>query len=184
VRGSILTLQPLNYSLTYLEAISSEFLLESMSILQHTQQNILLDSQIRDWVVIPLFVIMICAGLLRFHVGNLLKPAPKNASVIQQRTQGLLKFTSSLKTGSTHFLSTSRIQARFTAYPELLRDQAEWILDYAEAKEKEEKDNSAAGADVDMPNPLAAMDGMKGQMAFMVQNMLVRKCVDDVCPMD
>ena len=145
-----------------------------MTILQHTSaaSNILLDAQIRDWVVIPLFVIMVCAGLLRFHVGNLLKPSPKNQSLIVQRTQSLAKFTSALKTGSTHFLSTSRIQARFVAYPELLRDQAEWIQDYAEQKEKEESEKSPD--DVEMPNPLAAMDGMKGNMAFMIQNMVVR----------
>ena len=43
-------------------------------------QNILLDSNIRDWVVLPLFVIMVAAGLLRFHMGNMLKPAPKNTT--------------------------------------------------------------------------------------------------------
>ena len=44
-------------------------------------QNILLDSDIRDWVVLPLFVIMVAAGLLRFYMGNMLKPAPKSTTI-------------------------------------------------------------------------------------------------------
>lgn len=40
-------------------------------------QNILLDPAIRDWVLIPLIVIMIFVGVLRHYVTLLLKSAPK-----------------------------------------------------------------------------------------------------------
>lgn len=138
-------------------------------------QNILLDSDIRDWVVLPLFVIMVSAGLLRFHMGNLLKSAPKNASKVQQRTMASLRHTSALKSGAVHFLTTSRFEARKAAYPELLKDQAEWIETYIE-----EKENAAADAeddDTEMPSPFAAMEGMKGNMAFMVQNMVMMQAI-------
>jgi hypothetical protein len=137
-------------------------------------QNILLDSDIRDWVVLPLFVIMVAAGLLRFHMGNLLKSAPKNASKVQQRTMASLRHTSALKSGAVHFLTTSRFEARKAAYPELLKDQAEWIETYIE-----EKENAAAVEDDDaeMPSPFAAMEGMKGNMAFMVQNMVMMQAI-------
>jgi hypothetical protein len=139
-------------------------------------QNILLDSDIRDWVVLPLFVIMVAAGLLRFHMGNLLKSAPKNATKVQQRTQSSLRHTSTLKSGAVHFLTTSRFEARKAAYPELLKDQAEWIETYIE-----EKENAAAAAveddDAEMPSPFAALEGMKGSMAFMVQNMVMMQAI-------
>ena len=138
-------------------------------------QNILLDSDIRDWVVLPLFVIMVAAGLLRFHMGNLLKSAPKNATKVQQRAMASLRHTSALKSGAVHFLTTSRFEARKAAYPELLKDQVEWIETYIE-----EKENAAAVAeddDAEMPSPFAAMEGMKGNMAFMVQNMVMMQAI-------
>ena len=145
-------------------------------------QNILLDSNIRDWVVLPLFVIMVAAGLLRVQVGNLLKADPKNMSKLQQRSMNTLRFTSCLKTGSIHFLSTPKIETRYLAFPELLHDQADWCDNYTDEqtklKEQREKilaeggDTTAIdkvlpesttnkGDDSDIPNPLAAMEGMK-----------------------
>ena len=131
-------------------------------------ENILLDSQIRDWVVLPLFVIMVAAGLLRFHLGNYLKPDPKNSTKVMQRSQATVRSTSVLKGGAIHYLSTSKLEARKTAYPELLKDQVEWCetqLDEEDEKKEENLD--------DMANPLAAMDAMKGNMASMVQNMIM-----------
>ncbi|KAG7341812.1 integral membrane protein DUF106 [Nitzschia inconspicua] len=137
-----------------------------------TSQNILLDSDIRDWVVLPLFVIMVSAGLLRVHMGKVLKPAPNNNTKVTQRTQSTVRAASALKSGAVHFLSASRLEPRKVAYPEILKDQAEWCENYLDdveqAKNAENNDN-----DDDMPNPLAAMDGMKGGMVFMVQNMVM-----------
>jgi len=137
-----------------------------------SSQNILLDSDIRDWVVLPLFVIMVTAGLLRVHVGMLLKPSPKNLEKISQRTQSSVRATSALKTGAIHFLSSSKLESRKLAYPEILKDQAEWCGTYMEDREREKEENPSDDDD-DMPNPLAAMDGMKGGMVGMVQNMVM-----------
>jgi hypothetical protein len=136
-------------------------------------QNILLDSDIRDWVVLPLFVIMVAAGLLRFYMGNMLKPAPKSTTKVSQRTQASVRCTSTLKSGAVHFLSTSKLEARKTAYPELLKDQAEWC----EAHLDEQEQNKSEDDDGEMPNPFAAMEGMKGSMAFMVQNMVMMQAI-------
>jgi len=136
--------------------------------------TILLDSDIRDWVVVPLFVIMVAAGLLRFHLGTLLSPTPKDLSKVSQRTQSTLRTTSVLKTGAIHFLSTQKLEARKAAYPELLKEQVEWCEDHLD-----EKDAAAqkGGGDVDMPNPLAMMEGMQGGMVFMVQNMVMMQAI-------
>lgn len=133
-------------------------------------ENILLDSNIRDWVVLPLFVIMVAAGLLRFYMGNLLKPAPKDLSKVAQRTQSTLRSTTALKTGATHFLSTQKLEARRAAYPELLKEQVEWCENHLDEKE-------AAEGEGDMPSPFAMMEGMQGNMVFMVQNMVMMQAI-------
>jgi hypothetical protein len=137
-------------------------------------ENILLDSNIRDWVVLPLFVIMVAAGLLRFHMGNILKPDPKNSTKVTQRTQAAVQSTSILKGGAIHFLSSSKLEARKTSYPKLLRDQAVWCETHLDEKEEAAEQ---AGDDDNMPNPFAMMEGMKGSMAFMVQNMVMMQAI-------
>jgi hypothetical protein len=131
-----------------------------------SSQNILLDPDIRDWVVLPLFVVMVTTGLLRVHVGNLLKPAPKNTTKVVQRSAAAVRSTSALKSGAVHFLGTSRLEARRIAYPEILRDQADWCEAFLEEEEQARKDNDD---DDDLPNPLAQMDGMAGNMVGMVR---------------
>ena len=46
--------------------------------------TILLDSDIRDWVVLPLFVIMVSAGVLRMRMGALLQGQPKTSRIIHE----------------------------------------------------------------------------------------------------
>jgi len=141
-------------------------------------ENILLDSDIRDWVVLPLFVIMVTAGLLRFHTGNLLKPDPKQASKVTQRIQSSVKSVSILKGGAIHFLSTSKLESRKLAYPQLLRDQAIWCENHLDEQEAEDKNNEDENSDNGaMANPFAAMEGMMGNMAFMVQNMVMMQAI-------
>ena len=137
-----------------------------------SSQNILLDSDIRDWVVLPLFVIMVSAGLLRVYVSMMLKPNPKNQEKIMQRGQSTVFATSTLKSGAIHFLSSSKLESRKLAYPEILKDQAGWCETYLEEREKRKEENPADDDD-DLVNPLAAMDGMKGGMVGMVQNMVM-----------
>ena len=42
-----------------------------------TEDYLLLDSSIRDWVVIPIFFIIIVVGIGRHYVGELIKSTPK-----------------------------------------------------------------------------------------------------------
>lgn len=133
-------------------------------------ETILLDSDIRDWVVLPLFVIIVAAGLLRVYMGNLLNPAPKDLSKVAQRTQSALRTTSALKTGAIHFLSTQKLEARRAAYPEVLKEQVEWCENHLDEKD-------AAEAEGDAANPFAMMEGMQGSMVFMVQNMVMMQAI-------
>lgn len=126
-----------------------------------SEQTLLLDSDIRDWVVLPLLVIMVAAGLLRHWVSTLLKPSPKPMpSNIESRSKNLLMCAARLRTGSANYLAQSKWEARRRHYSDkedgALRKEAEWST-----KEAETQQNTAA---IDPMNPMAMMDGMKGNM--------------------
>ena len=53
-------------------------------------QNLLLDSSIRDWVVLPLLIIMIAAGLLRHYMGILMKGKPAKIPPTEARVRSCL----------------------------------------------------------------------------------------------
>ena len=91
-----------------------------------TSTTLLLDSDIRDWVVLPLFVIMIAAGLLRHNVGVLLKSDPTKTPYIQQRAQSSARYASRLKSGASHYISTWQWQVRRYHYAKWLQNVADW----------------------------------------------------------
>lgn len=84
--------------------------------LVRTTQTLLLDSQIRDWVVLPLLVIMIAAGLLRANVGRLLRPPPKPIPFTDLRAKSVLLRSSRLRGGAGGYLSSQRWEARRLAW--------------------------------------------------------------------
>lgn len=148
-----------------------------------SSQNLLLDSSIRDWVVLPLLVIMISAGLLRHYVGQLLRANGKRINYIEGRSRSALQRSSRLRGGGGGFLSSIKWESRrrYMSAKEggYLRDEADWC--------EEEKENptivtattdgtgnsGGGGGAMDMMNPMNMMEGMKGNMAFMVQNMVM-----------
>lgn len=164
--------------------------------LLRSTQTLLLDSQIRDWVVLPLLVIMIAAGLLRAHVGRLLRPAPKPIPQLDARAKSALMRSSRLRSGAGGFLSGGRWEARRLAWSareggsssfSSSSNNKGWLRQEATRAETDKKlqeaiqAESGAGADASELNaalppgmdPSAMMDGMKGNMAAMVQNMVM-----------
>lgn len=125
-----------------------------------TEQTLLLDSDIRDWVVLPLLVIMVCAGLLRHFSGLLLRANPKPVSKIESRAKNVLSCAARIRTGNANYLSHVKWEARRRYYSDkedgYLRKEAEWATKEAESEQE------TAGADP--MNPMAMMDGMKGNM--------------------
>lgn len=140
-----------------------------------SSQNLLLDSDIRDWVVIPLLVIMICAGLLRHYVGIWMRGKPKPIHKVEQRAKNVLATATRLRMANCNYLSTGKIEARRRFYGQredgYLRKEAEWSV--AEKEKMEAEGANSNGSDTDAMNPMAMMDGMKGNMVFMVQNMVM-----------
>uniref|UniRef100_A0A7S4QZ46 ER membrane protein complex subunit 3 n=1 Tax=Ditylum brightwellii TaxID=49249 RepID=A0A7S4QZ46_9STRA len=140
-----------------------------------TSQNLMLDSSIRDWVVLPLLVIMITAGLLRHYLGQLLRAGGKSIPAIEGRAKGCLSRSARLRAGGGWFISASKWEGRRRYVSDrengYLREEALWA-----EEEKESAGNGESGGGMpgmDPSNPMAAMDGMKGQMAAMVQNMVM-----------
>jgi len=137
-------------------------------------QTILLDSDIRDWVVLPLLVIMIAAGLLRHFVSILLKGKSKPLSRGEQRAKSDLQRAARIRSGSANFISTQQWNARRDYYSGVfLRDEAEWAT--------EEKETNPSSGGPDPMNPMSMMDGKMGNMAFMVgfcvKGVLLLECV-------
>ena len=151
-------------------------------------QALLLDSQIRDWVVLPLLVIMITAGLLRAEIGKLLRPALKNTKPVDDRAKSALLRSSRLRGGAGGFLSKGQWEARRVAWSSRgnnhdNNNEGGWLRQEAkraevdkklsEAIDKQGGDEQDPLAAAGLPDPSTMMDGMKGNMAAMVQNMVM-----------
>ena len=137
-------------------------------------QNLLLDSGIRDWVVLPLLVMLIAAGLLRHYVSIILRPSNvKNIPVVEHRVKSVLLRASRLRSGGAGFLSKSKWEARKCYWTDdqkgYLKEELEWVEEEEEVKENDSKER---GTD-DVPDPMAMMGPMKGQFVFMAQNMII-----------
>ena len=134
---------------------------------------------------------MITAGLLRTHVGRLLRPAPKPTPLHELRAKSALLRSSRLRSGAGGYLSAGRWEARKLAWSARAEGSSAsnvgngWLRQEAERCEADKKAHDDAkesgGNDVDDPmsaalpgmDPGAMMDGMKGNMAAMVQNMVM-----------
>lgn len=124
-------------------------------------QTILLDSDIRDWVVLPLLVIMIAAGLLRHSVGIVLKGKSKPLSREEQRAKSDLQRASRIRSGSANFISTKQWNARRDYYSgTFLREEATWAT--------QEKETNPSSGGPDPMNPMSMMDGMMGNMVSLL----------------
>jgi hypothetical protein len=131
--------------------------------------TLLLDPDIRDWVVLPLFVIMVAAGLLRQSVGQLLQSAKQKIPPTAQRAENVLKQTTKIRSGAAHYMTTWKWSGRKQHYRQLLLDEADWCDQQHEQEQSKEKDSDDP-MNMMMNNPLSMM---KGNMAFMVQNMVM-----------
>ncbi|GFZ47403.1 ER membrane protein complex subunit 3 [Saitozyma sp. JCM 24511] len=136
------------------------------------EQDLYLDPSIRDWVLVPITLIMVLVGILRHYVTVLLNSSPKKqpaAVVREQRALGralLLRSTSPLSPlpPAQYKSFTSSLSAGFSA--------GEWLR----AKPKTESQDAVA-------NPFeaggmdGAMDGMKKQAVMMVPNMVLMQYI-------
>ena len=128
-----------------------------------------LDPAIRDWVVLPLFLIIMSAGLLR-HQTSILLRNPKKIVLAETVAKSLLMRCGRLRQNHRS-ISPSAFTARKEYFASsknkgLLRDKV------AESDGKKAPSASPMG-----PGGPDMMGGMMGNMAFMVQNMVMMQGV-------
>jgi ER membrane protein complex subunit 3 len=148
--------------------------------------TLVLDPDIRDWVVLPLFVIIVVTGLLRHEVSLYINaqtkkvPQPLHVS----RVQSMLQYCSYLRNvkAMSHFVTSStQWNQKKHGMIQLLQKEIQY-LQAEEVKQKEDEARGEAGGanasssssndpmEMMMKNPLGMLGG---NMIFMVQNMVM-----------
>jgi hypothetical protein len=128
---------------------------------------------------------MVFAGLLRHYLSMLLKSSSvKKLPKIEQRVKSTLTRSSRLRSGAAGFISKHKWEARIRYWTDdnsstssgsnsssncYLKEEMQWIEE-EEERQKETKSNEESDA---MPDPMAMLGPMKGQFAFMAQNMVL-----------
>jgi len=136
---------------------------------------------------------MVFAGLLRHYLSMLLKSSSvKKMPKIEQRVKSTLTRSSRLRSGAAGFISKHKWEARIRYWTDdntnsttsssssnsnsnssnsscYLKEEMQWIEE-EEERQKEETSNEEKDA---MPDPMAMLGPMKGQFAFMAQNMVL-----------
>jgi len=131
---------------------------------------------------------MVEAGLLRYYLGNVLKSSKvKKVPLIEHRTKSVLTRASRLRSGAAKYLSKEKLESRIKYWTDkdkgYLKEEMQWIEEEEENAliEKKQNESGASGSakigggadDDEMPDPMAMMGPMKGQFAFMAQNMIL-----------
>ena len=142
-------------------------------------QNIMLDSSIRDWVVLPLLLIMVFAGLIRHYLSILLRSSEvKKISQTEHRPKNALGRASRLRTGAASYLSKEKWEARRQYFCGTADDDSGYLKEESQWIDEEEENASKKAEDNDnMPDPMAMMGPLKGQFAFMIQNMVMMQAI-------
>jgi hypothetical protein len=125
-----------------------------------TDDLLLLDPSIRDWVLLPLFVVMFLQGVLRHYITLLLKDEKK--STIEALTRAHLMRRSGKLRANFGYISNHSFNMR-----------KKWMVSKGLVADKPAVTNGDADAP-QMPaqDPMAMVGMMKQQMGMIVPNML------------
>ena len=131
-------------------------------------ENLLLDPAIRDWVVLPMVAMMVMVGLGRHYVQQLMKSDADltEEKIEEMRLKQTLGRAVKLRTSGV-FINEESFQSR-KGY-------------FIRKKENEEKKPAGVLREKNLPtpqnpmmgNPMAMVDMMKGQVTFMVPNIVM-----------
>jgi hypothetical protein len=120
------------------------------------REHLLLDPAIRDWVVIPMVILLVLVALGRNYVSQLIKSTPE----ITENDLDELRYKQTLQQAQR-----LRMNGRFISDTAFNMRKA-----YLIRKETGVLREKVPGAGNPMSNPMAMMDMMKGQMVFMLPN--------------
>lgn len=122
-------------------------------------EGLLLDSKIRDYVLIPIFAVVIMISMLRSNLMAMFKSEPK-VDMKEVKTNNMLSRCRLLK-ASHQFISEKKFAARKAYF--IKKDVG--VLVKSVPKPKDPMEMLSGGPNAD---PMAAMGMMKNQMVFMV----------------
>lgn len=114
------------------------------------EQDLFLDSSIRDWVLIPITIVMVLVGVLRSNVLQLLQSTPKRGQLAKIREQRVLVRAQALQ-ANLFYLPPQVFLARRQALIDVFTNG-----DYIASEEKKDSDAPK--------NPMENMDGMMGML--------------------
>lgn len=120
--------------------------------------DLVLDTNIRDWVLLPIVVIMLLVTLLRGHVQALIKDNEK-VDAEQLELRNTLARAQRL-----------RANGRFISPAAFAMRKAHFIDEEEGSLTRTDLPSAAAQG---MGNPTAMLGGMKGNVAYMVQNLFM-----------
>ncbi|WOO84955.1 ER membrane protein complex subunit 3 [Vanrija pseudolonga] len=136
------------------------------------EQDLYLDPSIRDWVLVPITLIMVLVGLLRHYVTLLLNSAPKKQPKAAVREQRMLGRSQLLRASSPQSPLPPAQYRAFSAATATALTSGEYI----KQKTAAEKEVSVGPFDPSQMDTM--MDGMKKQAVMMVPNMLIMQYIN------
>ncbi|BFZ53303.1 hypothetical protein PYCC9005_000326 [Savitreella phatthalungensis] len=122
------------------------------------KQELLLDSSLRDWVLLPILFVMMLVGVARAYMGELLASdgPSKKLTLLESREQGALARAAVLRTAGQHIPRKA------------FEEKRKYLID-AFVADKYLADPEAKGQAP--PNPLTDPNGMDGMMNMLKGNM-------------
>lgn len=122
-------------------------------------QSLLLDSSIRDWVLLPITLVILLVGLLRHNIVMLITTPPKKSEPLDLRQQRIMTRSGALRTNHTQIPPNSFIAKRQRVMNDL--SSGKFLKESPEDVANKPKEEATPA------NPLGdanAMDGMMDQM--------------------
>lgn len=119
--------------------------------------QLVLDPAIRDWVVIPLFILMVLVGIGRHYVQQVIK------SEVQIEAADLMRKQTTMRSQKTRMNAGYISKDAFDMRRDFFTNKDHGVL----------LQKDVPGAPNPMMNPAGMLDGMKGQMTFMIPNAIM-----------
>jgi len=136
-----------------------------LGVVSDSHHEIILDPAIRDWVLLPIFLVMFLQGVLRQYVSVLLRDEKKVALDAIHRNQ-LLKRSQRLRFHSCYLAPSSfRMRKRFLLNKGFLED--------VEGNGPNPSENKDGAPELPQQDPLAMVGMMKQNMAMILPNMIM-----------
>ena len=140
-------------------------------VMPGSTQSLFLDPALRDWVLLPIFVVMIMVGILRHYATELLKSSPKSESLKSIREKYPLNHPFFFKFCRLALARAQLLRMNAHHVPPSSFENRKKFTQMAFSKGEYLKDPESRGQPP--PNPLTDPGGMDQMMDMMKGNMVM-----------